>query len=369
MAGFNLGNALAGAGSAVADVAGDYAKAAIARNTRLDILKVEEQIQRDRDARLHDYSVVMKTEVEPRGKLAEQGLLAPGKAREADEAAEREIRTAKGKPRTLAPGSSEVVDGKVTLTAPIEKPQELLDYYTANANRLNAEADAIRAGEKYRERPGRAERPILPKIKVETKDGEPYSVDEHSGAVGRIVPGTPEVKGEKNLIFADKPGRAATPARMEWTLNGQVLPGGLGDIYPDLRARGVGAPSGSPQPGGGGPTPDVAPVPGARKAADGKWYRPREGGGYERVDVVADAAAREPAPARRADAPTAPSRGILSAPIEGVNTPRQSTMPALTPTKSQAIERALQTPNLSTAQKAQLSRQLQDALREEGVFQ
>src|SRR3954469_3176081 len=94
-------------------------------------------------------------------------------------------------PRTLSAGASEVQDGKVVVTAP-EKPHppELLKYYEANANRLNAEAKAINDGLKYKDK---GEKVRLPNIKVEKNDqtGEVYNIDQNSGAIGTIIPSKP----------------------------------------------------------------------------------------------------------------------------------------------------------------------------------
>jgi hypothetical protein len=164
-------------------------------------------------------------------------------------------------PRTLPAGASEVQDGKVVVTAP-EKPHppELLAYYSANAARLNAEAEAIRNGEKYRQKGG--EKPRLPNIKVEKNDqtGEVYNIDQNSGAIGTIVPSKPAEPGKTSWLpwNKDEPGKAAQPANIVWRLpDGRVLQNGLADLYPDISARtpeGAGAPA-SPAAAPGGRPP------------------------------------------------------------------------------------------------------------------
>jgi hypothetical protein len=157
-------------------------------------------------------------------------------------------------PRTLPAGASEVQDGKVVVTAP-EKPHppELLKYYEANANKLNADADAIRNGEKYRQKAG--EKPRLPNIKVEKNDqtGEVYNIDQNSGAIGTIVPSKPAEPGKSHWFSADEPGKSAQPANIVWRLpDGRVLQNGLADLYPDISARtpeGAGAPAVAPSGG------------------------------------------------------------------------------------------------------------------------
>src|SRR5262245_30840997 len=119
-----------------------------------------------------------------------------------------------------------------------DKPQELLDLYSANARRLNAEADAIRDGMKYR--PSK-DKPLLPQIKVERdQDGTLYNVDTASGAVGVIVPGQPAKKGETRWFGPNDPDTPATPPTIAWSLHGKPLPGGLGDLYPAIKDRTAG---------------------------------------------------------------------------------------------------------------------------------
>jgi|SRR5690349_9647401 hypothetical protein len=60
--------------------------------------------------------------------------------------------------------------------------------YKSEADRLNAQYDAIRNQEKYRGRPV----PLLPIISVEKNpDGTYYLLDKNSGAIGKINPGKP----------------------------------------------------------------------------------------------------------------------------------------------------------------------------------
>lgn len=54
---FSISNAIAGAGQAVADVAGEAAKTFIARDANLDLLKARADIEAERDARINEYNV------------------------------------------------------------------------------------------------------------------------------------------------------------------------------------------------------------------------------------------------------------------------------------------------------------------------
>jgi len=146
-------------------------------------------------------------------------------------------------------------------TAREYKPKELLDYYSASARRLNAEADAIRDGLKYKPQ---AEKPALPSIKVEKDaEGNVYQLDVTSGAVGRLIPGQPSMKGESRWFGPNDPDTPASQPTIEWSLNGKRLPNGLSDLYPAIRERtgagGGGSASGvdwSQYLGGTQPTPD-----------------------------------------------------------------------------------------------------------------
>jgi hypothetical protein len=169
-------------------------------------------------------------------------------------------------------------------------------YYQAAADKLNAEAEAIRSGAKNK--------PQVPTIKiVQGKDdmGQPtstYLVDEHTGATGVIVPGKPAVEAKTynwyDLGKKDVPGKPAEPMHVEWsTSDGRMLPGGLADLYRGATtaapgiingARGqpgtapvtastseptLGAPSASRYYQGDKPP---ASYPNARLAPDGFWY-------------------------------------------------------------------------------------------------
>jgi hypothetical protein len=106
------------------------------------------------------------------------------------------------------------------------------EYYAALANRANADADAIRSGAK-------GAKTQLPNIKVERDQasGMTYSVDANSGAVGVMIPGEDAVPEKTHWFKANEPGKPGTPAHMVWTLNGDALPGGLADLYPDVAKR------------------------------------------------------------------------------------------------------------------------------------
>jgi len=129
-------------------------------------------------------------------------------------------------------------------TAREYKPQELLDLYKAQADRLNAESSAIRQGFKYGPKDGR---PALPQIKVERdSDGKIYNVDTTSGAVGLLVPGQPAVPGETRWFGPNDPDTPATQPQIQWSLNGKPLQNGLSDLYPAIRERTTGSTAAPP---------------------------------------------------------------------------------------------------------------------------
>lgn len=221
--------------------------------------------------------------------------LRPGKLQTKREEADIEV-DKKNRERVIVPaGSSLSQNGEIILTAPTKEPEEKLSYYTALKNRLNAETAAIEQGTRYGSQQPKPEKPTLPKVKVVKEGDENFIVDENSGAMGRIVPAQKGTPAEKNLIFPNKPGTPDMPARVEWSLNGEVLKGGIAELYPSLSARMSGAP---------GMTPAAAPVEGARQARDGKWYVPQQGGGWSRVDET-PASAPKPAATRPAAPPAA----------------------------------------------------------------
>lgn len=153
--------------------------------------------------------------------------------------AEAKIDVAKRSPRTLAEGATEIVDGQPGFTAPktaapISKEQG--QYYEAAADRLNAEAQAIRDGLKYK---GPADaKPQLPSVKPEKDEGgNTYMIDQNSGAMGFIIPGKAGEKGASHWIGPKDPDKPAKSPEMAWSYNGKVLPNGLSDLYPDMKKR------------------------------------------------------------------------------------------------------------------------------------
>lgn len=178
------------------------------------------------------------------GLVEREAALRPGALERARATGDIEVDVARRKPRTIAEGATEIVDGQPRFTAPkteVPKPQELLDYYAAGAARLNAEADAIRDGLKYK---GPVDRAALPQIKVEKDaDGNPYMVDAVSGAIGVIRPGAPARPGQTHWFSPNEPGTPAGPPTVDWSLNGQPLRNGLNELYPNMRGGGARVPS------------------------------------------------------------------------------------------------------------------------------
>lgn len=176
-------------------------------------------------------------------------------------ATDEAIRKEKESPRVVAEGSTLRAPGQPDFTPPkteAPKSQELLDYYAANAKRLNAEADAISEGMKYRDRSGKTEKTLLPKYKTEKDaDGNPYMVEEITGAIGRIIPGQPATPEKHNWFSANDPAKKAGAPKIEWSMpDGTPLPDGPSSLFP-------GAPGAGRSSGGGGAPQGGAGVPSA----------------------------------------------------------------------------------------------------------
>lgn len=161
-------------------------------------------------------------------------------------------------PVKLTPGESLSEGGKITVTAPTNVPPEHLKFYEAYADRMRAEADAIRSGLKYKEGAS-----ALPKVTKETnEDGsQHYLLDQNSGAVGKIIPGAAAKAAVSHWFSADEPAKEAMPDVVQWTYNGKVLKSGLSELYPAIGKR-VGAPASGETPGAapGAPTLEVGAV-------------------------------------------------------------------------------------------------------------
>lgn len=302
---------VAGGGKAAGEDLEEQSKAAIEalRDQRLALLAQTTHaanVQTDLEA------LPQKLAIETSGKVAEQGALAPGVT--AAEQAKSDIATrAKNAERIIAPAGSTVItpgipdttirsdegDGTPTTiagtpdrtyTAPIKTPDEQRKYYEAHANYENAMADAVRSGSK--------EKVQLPNVKVETdENGQKTLIDQNSGAIGTIVPGTDATPEVKHWFSPNEPAKAKGMPGVQWSYNGQPLKGGLTDLYPSIQARTAKAgkaPTGIVDNGAihsdeGGdnaqksePKPPAA-YPSAKLAPDGKWYVKNPDGSYSRV--------------------------------------------------------------------------------------
>lgn len=242
-----IGTAIAGALSAGTELgrqANDYFT-----KSRLQEEAYKAQALRDRvlsELRRGDYRAEAQTKLDFAPKMyqaetdaqAERlAALRPGELETMRQKAELDLGFSNRKPRTLAAGASEVVDGKITVTAPQKDlPPEQAAYYLASANRLNAEARAITDGLKYKgAAPGK---PVAPSIKVEKDlDGTLYNLDQNSGAIGVIVPGEPAKKGTTRWFGPNDPDQPAGQPTIVWSLNGKPLKGGLSELYPAMKER------------------------------------------------------------------------------------------------------------------------------------
>lgn len=226
MASPNWKAGLAEAGGTLQLLGVGYTKSRWEQENKIDLLNLQSELLKARDIALADveretYRLRKATDLDAAGK-----------------AADIEVDTARRKPRSLAPGHSEVVDGQIRITAPdVSRPQELLDFYRAQADRLNAETNAIEKGMKYG-----SKKVLLPSIRVEKDaEGNVYNIDTGSGAIGRLIAAQPAKKGESRWFKPDDPDTPAQPARIEWSLGGRILPDGLASLYPALRDRAGGA--------------------------------------------------------------------------------------------------------------------------------
>lgn len=139
---------------------------------------------------------------------------------EAQIEADTRVDVAKRSPRTIAEGSTEIVDGQPGFTAPktaVPKSPEELAEMTSRARYLDAMARAAdrRTGEK-------PEKPIFPKLMKGDTEGT-FFIDQNTNALGTVVPATPGTPREKNWIFPDKPEVKGKPASMVWSVGGATL--------------------------------------------------------------------------------------------------------------------------------------------------
>jgi hypothetical protein len=172
------------------------------------------------------------------------------------------IKVAQNTPRLVPEGVTERMPGVSDFTAPktavpeapgqVELRAAQSKNYEALTKRWNAEADAISEGLKY----GKAQKPVMPKISVEKDaDGNPYMVDQNTGAIGVIRPGAPAKPEVGHWFSANEPATPAGAPRVDWNLNGQPLANGLSDAYPEIAGKLRGA---VPAAGSAGAPPAAA---------------------------------------------------------------------------------------------------------------
>jgi len=137
------------------------------------------------------------------------------------------------------PGTSEIA-----VTAPIKTPPEQVEYYKGHAAQAqsmaayyNAQADAIRNGERYKGSQGQ-----LPNVIVEKdiQGNVSHLVDKTSGAIGVVTPAAPGKPGETHWFGPNDPDGPPTPMQVNWiSPSGKRLPNGLDSLYPGLSKRDV----------------------------------------------------------------------------------------------------------------------------------
>lgn len=126
------------------------------------------------------------------------------------------------------------LDARTDRNADNQRADKQLDIAMQNARRLkdltNAQIEHFKGG-----------KTPLPNIKVETIDQDGVkrivNVDQNSGAIGVVNPGEAAKPGESNWFSPDKPATPERQPTVTWSLNGRVLPGGLSDLYPAMKAR------------------------------------------------------------------------------------------------------------------------------------
>lgn len=201
--------------------------------------------------------------------VARQNALTPGIV----DRATRERRGAADvdamKPQKMSAGES-IYDPKTKtteFTAPIKDiTPEDKKYKEAQAKELDAHADFYKAQAEDLRANGKGKgaeaKPDLPKIiKSKDADGNEVLIDERSGAIGKVVPGTPaEPPGETGMLWwkKEKPGKPGTNTSIQWTEpDGTPIEGGIESKYPDMMKRSAkaNAVSGKNEDTGGGNRP------------------------------------------------------------------------------------------------------------------
>jgi hypothetical protein len=218
--GFNFGQGLAAAGYATADIGLQGIKATLEEEK----LKLADELAGKRDIGKEQRGIINRPLMDA---AALPGAIALEKAK-----ADIQVDTKRREPRTLSPGASEIVDGKIVVTAPDKTPPELLDYYKAHA-------ESMRAGI------GKGDKALLPDIKFEKDaDGNVTLLDTRSGAIGTVNPAVAN-QPESGSLWWKKPAVPGKDKSISWSVNGETLPNGLNDLYPHMKGQGMGAQSNS----------------------------------------------------------------------------------------------------------------------------
>ena len=167
----------------------------------------------------------IKGSIEAEHQRLAQEAQAEREARNIQLTAEQARQTAAAAPRVIPAGATERVPGGEDYTAPTkETPEQAQErvarqgYLAALKNRYDAEAEAIRNGERYKAQEEKEPKKNL--IKSEIDDGQggkiPVFIDPATREVGVMYPGTP---GKEAVTHWYKPDEPAVPARgpsMQW---------------------------------------------------------------------------------------------------------------------------------------------------------
>lgn len=225
------------------------AETAGATGAKIGLDSMQADIQALRDQRLQDYAKELaniQSQQRQQEYVARSPVdIATHKAN-AEEDATQAIRKAKESPRTIPAGATEKI-GADTYLAPFSPTEEQLkqadvalkkaqaDYWEgAKTNEANARAAAAANG-----------KAVMPKIvKVSGENGD-YLVDENSGAVGVIVPGSPAKDAVWHAFSKNEPATPEVLQHTKWaTADGRPLPNGPFELYRQLPVNGAG---GAPQ--------------------------------------------------------------------------------------------------------------------------
>lgn len=233
----SLANGLSQAGTEAGKFFGTAGLEAIKKQLEEDKIRLVDQLAGDREIAKDERAITNIPRV--------QAATLPGEIEKMRAEGNVKVDVARRSPRTIAEGSTEVVEGVPGFTAPktavphtqedvnlkraeVKLKEAMADYYQgAKANEAQARADKLSAGGEGK--------PIGPNIKPFKGESGEYLVDLNSGAIGVVVPGTPAKDAVWHMFKANEPATPEKLQRTAWsTADGQPLPGGPFSLYSQL---------------------------------------------------------------------------------------------------------------------------------------